>query len=123
MKIGNDIVEVKRFVALMSNKKFMERVYTEAEQKHVSGAKDKQKMAERMAGKFSAKEAVAKALGLGISEGVTLNSIEILPDEKGAPKVKLYGEAQAELEKLGFKNAEVSISNTADLAFTTAVIF
>jgi len=123
MKVGNDIVEVKRFIALMSNKKFMGRVYTEAEEKHISSAKDKQKMAERMAGKFSAKEAVAKALGLGISEGVTLNSIEILPDDKGAPQVVLTGEAKKLLEKLGLKNIEVSISNTSEIAFSTAIIF
>jgi len=123
MKVGNDIVEVKRFLALITNKKFMEKVYTKAEQEHILNAKDRQKIAERMAGKYSAKEAVAKAIGLGISEGLTLNSIEIVPNEKGAPQVVLTGDAKVLFEKLGFNSIEVSISNTSDLATSVCIIF
>ncbi len=123
MKIGNDIVEVQRFADLVNNKRFIARVYTEQEWEHIQSAKNKQKIIERMAGKFSAKEAISKALGLGISEGVTLNSIEILPNDKGEPRVNLTGEAKNLLDSLGFKQVQVSISNSTTFATAVCIIF
>lgn len=122
MKVGNDIVDVKRFFELVLNKKFVERVFTEAEQAHIKQAKDRQKQAERMAGKFSAKEAVLKALGCGISEGVSLKEIEILPDEKGAPKVHMFGECLSKFNAMKEEQIEVSISNTAEYATAVCVL-
>ncbi len=123
MKVGNDIVEVKRFLGLVGNKKFADRVFTPAEQEHIMTAKEVQKKAERMAGKFAGKEAVAKALGLGISEGITLNCIEILPDGRGAPTVTLHSHAKEQLTKLGFSAVEISISNTDSMASAVCIIY
>ena len=123
MKIGNDIVEVKRFFELVSNKRFLERVFTESEQKHIMQAKDKQKQAERMAGKFAAKEAVAKALGFGICDGVEWCKIEILPNELGAPVVTLYENTKEVFSKLQASQIEVSISNTTTFATAVCIIF
>ena len=122
MKVGNDIVEVRRFLELVSNKRFLDRVFSEKEQENILSLKDKQKKAERMAGRFSAKEAVAKALGLGISGGVNFLSISILPDEFGAPKVSLSGDALTVFNKLNAKEIEVSISNTESFATAVCVI-
>ncbi|MBR1926046.1 MAG: holo-ACP synthase [Clostridia bacterium] len=122
MRVGNDIVDVKRFLELVSNKRFLDRVFLEDEQQNILSQKDKQKRAERMAGRFSAKEAVAKALGLGISGGVDFLSICILPDEFGAPKVKLSGEALNVFNKLKAKEIELSISNTDSFATAVCVI-
>lgn len=123
MRVGNDIVEVKRFLGLLNNKKFMERVFTTAEQEHIFSAKDMQKKAERMAGKFAAKEAVAKALGSGISEGVTFNCIEILPNEYGTPTVALHDQTSELMSKLGLSKIEVSISNTENMASAVCIIY
>ena len=122
MKVGNDIVEVKRFLALVSNKRFVERVFIKEEQDHIFEQKEKQKQAERMAGKFAAKEAVAKALGMGISGGVNFLSIGVLPDELGAPKVTLSGDALSIFNKSGNKEIEISISNTSEYATCVCII-
>ena len=121
MKVGNDIVEVKRFFELVSNKKFISRVFTEKEQAHIFALKDKQKQAERMAGKYSAKEAIAKALGFGISEGIDFLSLEVLPNEKGAPVVFLHNKA-LEIFQKHFSQIEVSISNTTTYATAVCVL-
>ena len=121
MKVGNDIVEVKRFFELVSNKKFISRVFTDKEQAHIFALKDKQKQAERMAGKYSAKEAIAKALGFGISEGIDFLSLEVLPNEKGAPVVFLHNKA-LEIFQKHFSQIEVSISNTANSATAVCVL-
>ena len=122
MKVGNDICEVKRFLELVSNKRFLDRVFTKKEQEHIFVSKDRQKQAERMAGKFSGKEAVSKALGLGISGGVDFLTIEILPDENGAPKVTLYGASKEIFEKMQEFQLEISISNTMLYASCVCVI-
>lgn len=75
-----------------------------------------------MAGKFAAKEAVAKALGLGIAGGVNFLGIVVLPDEAGAPTVSLNGETLAIFEKNGMKNIAVSISNTSEYATCVCLI-
>ena len=121
MKVGNDIVQVNRFVELVSNKKFISRVFTEKEQAHIFALKDKQKQAERMAGKYSAKEAIAKALGFGISEGIDFLSLEVLPNEKGAPVVFLHNKA-LEVFNQNFSQIEVSISNTTTYATAVCVL-
>ncbi len=123
MKIGNDIVEVKRFLELVSNKRFLDRVFSLEEQEHIALLKDKQKQAERMAGKFAAKEAVAKALGFGISGGVDFSKIMVLPDEFGAPKVKLLDQTKDVFEKMPEKEIEISISNTNSYATAVCIIF
>ncbi len=122
MRIGNDIVDVKRFLALIGNKRFLDRVFSKEEQEHIFSMKEKQKEAERMAGKFAAKESVAKALGLGISGGVNFLGIVVLPDNEGAPKVTLFGETLALFQKNGFKEIEVSISNTSEYATAVCII-
>ena len=122
MKIGNDIVEVKRFLGLVVNKRFLDRVFTPEEQEHIFTLKEKQKQAERMAGKFAAKEAVAKALGFGIAGGVNFLNIVILPDELGAPKVKLLDGSLQIFEEKGFKEIEISISNTSEYAESVCLI-
>ena len=122
MKIGNDIVEVKRFLGLIANKRFLDRVFAKEEQEHIFASKEKQKQAERMAGKFAAKEATAKALGLGISGGVNFLSILVLPNEFGAPKVSLSNEALAVFDKNGHKEIEISISNTSEYATSVCII-
>lgn len=123
LKIGNDIVEVKRFFELVSNKRFLDRVFTESEQQHIMQSKDKQKQAERMAGKFAAKEAIAKALGLGISGGVEYCKIQILPNEFGGPCVTLFDETKKVFEELNANGIEVSISNTSTNATAVCIIF
>ena len=122
MKIGNDLVEVRRFLELASNKRFFFFFFSPEEQEHIFVQKDKQKIAERMAGKFATKEAVAKALGLGISGGINFLSITVLPDEFGAPTVTLFDEALAIFKKNDFNEINVSISNTSEYAESVCLL-
>ena len=88
LKTGIDLIEVERFRSQRPEirKRFIDRVYTEAE-KDYCGNND-----QHLAGRFAAKEAVAKALGCGIGE-IGWQEIEILNDEFGAPVLHLHGKA------------------------------
>ncbi|MGL5961015.1 MAG: holo-ACP synthase [Cetobacterium sp.] len=111
--IGNDIVEIERIEKAISKKGFKDRVFTvkEIEQIETKGGK-----AESYAGRFSAKEAISKALGTGV-RGFNLVDIEILNNSLGKPEVTLLGE----LKKRDIE-VEVSISHCKTYATAVAII-
>ena len=76
--VGIDIVEVARIVKAMENPRFVDRVLTKMEQEFCLKPY-------QVAGRWAAKEAVAKAVGLHLS----WHEVEILPNETGAPRASI----------------------------------
>jgi len=95
--IGTDIVDIERIQTVLERQgeRFVQRILTSAEQAEYQRRGAPVKF---LANRFAGKEAVAKALGTGIADGVTFQQIEILPGERGAPEVQLSGRA-AEIGK------------------------
>ncbi|KAF2687096.1 hypothetical protein K458DRAFT_476041 [Lentithecium fluviatile CBS 122367] len=116
-KIG---VDVERIDALnIDNETFVERNFTVQEIAYCKKAPSPQSS---FAGRWSAKEAVFKSLGVkGQGAGAALKDIEIVNDESGAPIVKLYGVADQEAKRVGVKNVSISISHSDDQAVAVAV--
>lgn len=110
--IGVDIVEIDRLARLMDNSRFLARVFTPAERDYCTAGANR---AERFAGRFAAKEAVAKALGLGLP----WRDVEIRREDSGRPVVRLHGRAQA---AAGGGTALVSISHCREYAVAHAVV-
>jgi len=110
--VGADIIEVSRISqALKSRKGFAERVFTENERKYcLSTANSDQ----RFAGRFAAKEAVAKALGVSLS----WQDVEVLPDSLGKPIVRLSNKAA---EVAAGSRVMVSISHCSEYAVAYAI--
>ncbi len=79
--IGNDITECARIRTVLEKhgKTFLDHLLTEREQSLAGGR------LEFYAGRWAAKEAVAKALGCGIGTHCAFTDIEILNDEAGRP--------------------------------------
>lgn len=77
--LGIDLVEVARIKKAMENPRFVYKILTEAEREYCAGNPM------RVAARWAAKEAVYKALGIPL----TWLDIEILPDEIGAPRVRI----------------------------------
>jgi len=115
---GVDLIEIARIeeVVARHGKHYLERIFTAAELEYCG------KRAESLAGRFAAKEAVAKALGTGIGD-VTWTEIEILGDEQNAPKLTLSGMAETKAKELGLTNWSVSISHSQShsVAFVVAI--
>jgi len=116
LRTGVDLIEIARIedVITRHGKHYLERVYTPAELKHCG------KRAESLAGRFAAKEAVAKALGSGIGD-VTWKEIEILGDEQNAPMLILHGAALQMANRLGLSAWSVSISHSQSHSVAMAV--
>jgi len=117
--IGVDIIEVDRIRRATARwgDGFLSRVFTAGERRHAIAARTS---AERLAGRFAAKEAVMKALGLGWRR-MAWREIEIEGDPLGRPVVRLSGRAAQVASDLGVQAWFVSISHTRDLAVAHAV--
>lgn len=117
--IGTDIIAIERFQKTLEKQgsKFLDKVFTKEEQSYCIKFSDPSGC---FAARFSAKEAVVKALGSGFTEVLTFLDIEIIKDEKGKPFVKLSSRAQAEFNH---PHIELSISHCKEYATAFAIAF
>jgi holo-[acyl-carrier protein] synthase len=114
-ELGIDIVRVARIRATLERygSRFVGRVLTPGERRYV---RDRP---ETMAGRWAAKEAVSKVLGLGV-RGIGWRDIEIERLPTGQPAVRLHGRAAARADQLGMGRIALSISHEADYAVAIA---
>lgn len=117
MNIGIDIVEVARIESTHKRygEKFLQRVLTDAE---IAYCFSKARPFESVAARFACKEAIAKALGSGISKDFGWHSVEITNDALGKPLVTLRGD----VGDLSEKRIQLSLSHTHHYAVAVALI-
>ena len=71
---------------------------------------------------FAAKEALLKAMGVGLSGGISLREIGVCHDENGAPHYKLTGAAAEKLRAMGGGMIYLSLTHEGGAAAAVAVI-
>ena len=116
---GIDILEKSRIISIYDRfgERFLNKILSSDEKKIFKDLKKKEtKLLEFLAGSFSAKESFAKALGLGMRDGLLFNNIEIIRDEFGQPYLKLTERAKILLQKKlkKFDNYDLSLSISHD---------
>ena len=111
---GVDVIEIDRIAYAVERwgERFLRRVYTQAEIAYCAGR------AQRLAGRFAAKEAASKALGIGMRR-IRWRDIEILPDQRGKPRLYLHHKAAEVAERQGLERFEVSITHSRTDAIAT----
>jgi holo-[acyl-carrier protein] synthase len=114
-ELGIDIVKVERIAHALTRfgVRFPRRILTDAENAYV---RDRP---ETLAGRWAAKEAVSKVLGLGV-RGVGWREIEIVRLPTGQPTVRLHDRALRRSEQLGMERIAVSISHEREYAVAIA---
>jgi holo-[acyl-carrier protein] synthase len=114
-ELGIDIIKVDRIRASIERfgERFSNRVLTTNEQRYV------RMRPETFAGRWAAKEAVSKVLGLGV-RGIGWKDIEVVRLPTGQPSVQLHGRAAARAEQLGMERIALSISHESDYAVAIA---
>ena len=136
IRLGTDIVYIPRIQTALERfgERFLQRVYTPVEQRDchsetqepqlVSLLADKQRQvsAQKLAGRWAAKEAIAKALGTGW-RGIRYTDIEIRRQPSGQPKVYLYGAAAITAATWGEYHWQLSLSHDGDYVIATAIAF
>lgn len=113
---GVDLVEIERLESVIERfgDRFLNRIYTPRELEEVGHNLSS------LAGRFAAKEAVAKALGTGIGV-VRWQEIEILRGPERQPVLKLDGAAAELANKLALKRWSLSLSHTRHYAIAMVV--
>jgi holo-[acyl-carrier protein] synthase len=114
-ELGIDIIKVARIRDTLEKfgSRFSQRVLTPSEQRYV---RDRP---ETFAGRWAAKEAVSKVLGLGV-RGIGWRDIEIERLPTGQPAVRLHGRAATRATQLGMGRIALSISHESDYAVAIA---
>jgi len=93
--------------------------YTEAELEVAPSILSKK--AEHLAGRMAAKEAIAKALGTGLTGNMVWQEIEIISSGVGKPELILHGATREVEIKLGITQWLLSISHTEQYGFASAI--
>ena len=119
--IGTDIVEISRIKRVFKKypKGFAERVLHKNE---IRILKSHPSPTTFIAKRFSAKEAVAKALGTGIAKGVSFKEIEISNNENGQPVLTLHDKTLEIANKLGVNNNFISLSDEKKYAIAYVIL-
>jgi holo-[acyl-carrier protein] synthase len=114
--IGIDIVEISRIQKAISRwgEHFLTRIFTDAELALCQGKP------ESLAARFSAKEAVIKALNPP-EFTVSWKEIEILSGANGKPEVILHDQLKNRARKLGVERLEISLSHSRENAIAMVV--
>jgi holo-[acyl-carrier protein] synthase len=116
VRIGVDLIEIERVrQALQRYPRFRARCFTEAERTYCDGRANP---AQHYAARFAGKEAVGKALGIGVR--FTWTEIEIAGRPK--PQVRLSGRSREAWERLGGGQIDLSMTHSKELAAAIAVV-
>ncbi len=116
--IGTDLVEIERFRTVLERTPgIKDRTFTSAEQDYVDAKNDS---AERYAVRWAAKEAVMKAMGVGLGE-VAMADVEVVKADNGAPSIVLHGTAAARAAELGISEMKITLTHTKSIAQAIAV--
>ena len=116
--LGTDLVEIERFrLALARRSTLSNRLFTDGEQEYAYGQHDP---VHSLAARFGAKEAVMKALGVGLWK-FAFRDVEVIRLRSGAPTLALYNKALALANERGVTEWHLSLTHTDSMAMAVAL--
>lgn len=119
--LGIDIIEIDRIEEAIKRggEEFVRRTFTDEEINYCEKESHKY---QHYAARIAAKEALFKAIGTGWQNGVKWTDIEVKNDKLGKPVMHLKGKVKLIADKLGVKNAIVTLSHCEAYAIAQAVL-
>ena len=116
--LGTDLVEVARFRASIQRTVTLAgRLFSDGEREYASEQHDP---AKSLAARFAAKEAVMKALGVGLGD-IDFHDVEVVRHESGAPSLEIRGRADALARERGVTSWLLSLSHTESVAMAVVI--
>lgn len=114
--VGIDVIEIARVRRALDRHpdRFLQRIFTPLEIAYCRGR------IQELAARFAAKEAIMKALGTGV-RGISWRDIEVLPNPRGKPIVRLLGTAEQRAAAIGLHELDISLSHTRAYAVAAVV--
>jgi holo-[acyl-carrier protein] synthase len=121
MTVGTDIIEIERIRRAAERRPgFWHRVLTPEEAAYCRSKGGGAASFASLAGRFAAKEAVMKALGVGMDE-LGFRDIEIWNDAAGAPSLRMTEKVLDRMNRAGLGSVVLSISHSRDYAVAVAI--
>jgi len=119
--IGIDLVEIERIHDSVEKfgHRFLDRIFTQAE---IEYCQRKAHRYQHFAARFAAKESILKAIGTGLSEGITWHEIEIVNNELGKPVFVCKGNFDRILREFGVENIYLSLSHSQKYAIAMTIL-
>ena len=118
--IGTDIVDISRIRRILNkNKKFKNRIFSKKEIKQCISKTDKMAF---YAKRFAAKEAFVKALGTGVSNGISFNEISVNNNKSGAPFIELLGKTEIVIKNLIKRKNKIYLSLSDEKKYALAMV-
>ena len=120
--LGTDLIEIERVQQSIDRfgERFMQRLFTPGEIAYC--LRKKKRAAESFAARFAAKEAGAKALGTGISRGISWKEIEVRREAGERPTLHLSGRAAERAAAMGVRRVQLSLTHSHALAMAVVVV-
>lgn len=119
--IGTDLLDQRRIAIILEKQgqRFARRILTPQE---LLLWGEKANNVNFVAKRFAAKEAISKALGTGIAQGIGFQQMNIYADDLGKPVVELSGEALSRVKALGGQQVLISLSDEGEMILAFAVL-
>lgn len=120
--LGVDLVRISRLAAVLQRygDRFKKRVFTAAE---IAYCEAQRQPANNYALRFAAKEAMSKALGVGLRQnGIRWREVEVVPTALGKPELRVSGRAAALCAALGVTGMYVSLTDEGDYGVAVVVL-
>jgi holo-[acyl-carrier protein] synthase len=117
--IGIDLLQVARMDRWVRQPGLIQRFFhpDEIEDSRRRGAS----MAQSLAVRYSAKEALAKAMGIGVQH-FSMREVQVVNNRMGKPEIILHGQARETFAKFGGRHIHLSLSHELDNAVAMVVI-
>jgi holo-[acyl-carrier protein] synthase len=119
--LGTDLIEIARIEESIERhgERFLHKIFTGGEIAYC--LQKKKSSAESFAARFAAKEAGAKALGTGISRGVSWKELEVRREIGERPTLHLSGRAAERAAQMGVRTLSLSLTHSRDVAMAVVV--
>jgi holo-[acyl-carrier protein] synthase len=118
--IGTDLVAIDRIKQSWQQfgERFAHRILSETE---LTSDGFRSQPVAFLAKRFAAKEAIMKALGTGLAQGIRFDDFSVVNDEQGKPVVLVQGEARERMSRMGIRHFHISISDEKKYALAFVV--
>ncbi len=119
--LGTDLIEIERIAHSVERygEAFLRRIFTPGEIEYCQ--RKRKNPEESFAARFAAKEAGAKALGTGISRGVSWLEFEVRRQPGQRPELFLSGRAEEVARSLGIRRLSLSLAHSRGMSIAVVV--
>ena len=118
--IGTDIIEINRIKKLLNkNNQFKKKIFST---KEIKSCESSPNVSASYSKRFAAKEAFSKALGTGVSNGISFNEISINNKKNGAPFIELLGKTKTITKNIIKKRSKTYLSLSDEKKYAIAMV-